>query len=338
MFTYNRYTDSEQVIYDFGTLYDGELPFGSLMNYNDSLIFGLTLRGGGAGGAGTIFDFNTIENSDTLLYSFGANDTDSQNPYGTLTEGNNSEVYGMSFYGGIHNAGTIFGYYYSDTIQQDTLLYSFGGGTDGQNPHGSLVLAGNNLFYGTTLNGGSSDSGTIISYNFSSRVESVLHSFTGGADGSNPYGSLFKAGNQLYYGTTAGGGANSKGTIFSFNATGNTEATVYSFGGGTDGATPMGDLIEVDGTPAVTGILPLRSNDKLAIFPNPSSGQFTVSLPATQNAYPVDVYDMLGNKVFQAILSNTQNTINLNNQPAGMYFVFATTNTGVIAGKVMVVK
>ena len=298
----------------------------------------MSLRGGGAGGAGTLFDFNTIENTDTVLYSFGANDTDSQNPYGGLVQASNGLLYGTSFYGGKNNTGSIFGFYYSDSTYTDTLLYSFGTGTDGQNPHGSFTVGANNTLYATTLNGGSSDSGTIIGFNFSTKTESVLHSFTGGADGSSPYGSLMQASNQLFYGMTATGGANGKGTIFSFNTTGNAETTVYSFGSGTDGSMPMGDLIEVDGTPAVTGILPVRNNDKLAIFPNPSSGQFTVNLPATQNTYPVDVYDMMGNKVFQAILSATQNTINLNSQPAGMYFVYTTTNTGVIAGKVMVVK
>ena len=338
IFTYNRYTDSTTVVYNLGALYDAQLPFGSLFQTYDSLLYGLSLRGGGAGGAGALFDFNTIENTDTVLYSFGANDTDSQNPYGGLVQASNGLLYGTSFYGGKYNAGSIFGFYYSDSTYTDTLLYSFGTGTDGQNPHGSFTVGANNTLYATTLNGGSSDSGTIISFNFSTKTESVLHSFAGGSDGSSPYGSLFMASNQLYYGMTANGGANSLGTIFSFNISGNEEIPIYSFSGGADGAIPMGDLVEVDGIPAVTGILPDKIEDKLAIFPNPSSGQFTVSLPATQNAYPVDVFDMMGNKVYQAVLSNTQNTINLNTQPAGMYFVYTTTNTGVIAGKVMVVK
>ena len=42
----------------------------------------------------------------------------------------------------------------------------------------------------------------------------LLHSFTGGSDGSYPHGSLIQSGSTLY-GMTNGGGSGGKGTIFS---------------------------------------------------------------------------------------------------------------------------
>jgi uncharacterized repeat protein (TIGR03803 family) len=49
------------------------------------------------------------------------------------------------------------------------------------------------------------------------------------------------------YGTTAGGGAYEKGTVFSMSPTG-TEKVLHSFGYGSDGAAPLAGLVKVKGT------------------------------------------------------------------------------------------
>jgi uncharacterized repeat protein (TIGR03803 family) len=74
----------------------------------------------------------------------------------------------------------------------------------------------------------------------------TLHRFTGGKDGASPYTALIfdKLGN--LYGTTASGGANHAGTVFSLTPTGTggwTESVLYSFTGGGDGANPYAGLI-----------------------------------------------------------------------------------------------
>jgi uncharacterized repeat protein (TIGR03803 family) len=74
----------------------------------------------------------------------------------------------------------------------------------------------------------------------------VLYSFTGGADGANPYyaGVIFDASGNLY-GTTAGGGASSLGTVFELTRNGSewNEKVLYSFAGGADGASPYAGLV-----------------------------------------------------------------------------------------------
>jgi hypothetical protein len=48
-------------------------------------------------------------------------------------------------------------------------------------------------------------------------TETVLHSFTGGSDGGNPYAGLIaiaRAGEESLYGTTQSGGSGSNGTVF----------------------------------------------------------------------------------------------------------------------------
>jgi uncharacterized repeat protein (TIGR03803 family) len=69
----------------------------------------------------------------------------------------------------------------------------------------------------------------------------ILYKFTGGNDGGTPYDGLAldTAGN--LYGTTTAGGASGDGTVFELTKKSDgtwTESVLYSFAGGTDGATP----------------------------------------------------------------------------------------------------
>src|SRR5271170_5591087 len=80
----------------------------------------------------------------------------------------------------------------------------------------------------------------------------VLYTFTGGADGAVPYGaSLIRDGAGNIYSTTNSGGNDSScstlgvpgcGVIFKLDGAG-TETVLYSFTGGTDGASPYAGLI-----------------------------------------------------------------------------------------------
>jgi uncharacterized repeat protein (TIGR03803 family) len=93
-----------------------------------------------------------------------------------------------------------------------TTLHNFAG-TDGSNPHAGLLLDAAGNLYGTTTKGGAYGLGTVFELNTSSR-ETVLHSFTGGADGATPNSSLIAdpAGN--LYGATSSGGTSGFGTVF----------------------------------------------------------------------------------------------------------------------------
>ena len=48
----------------------------------------------------------------------------------------------------------------------------------------------------------------------------TLHTFTGGADGSQPYGGLTQGSNGNFYGTTSTGGGSGLGTVFSITGAG----------------------------------------------------------------------------------------------------------------------
>jgi uncharacterized repeat protein (TIGR03803 family) len=77
-------------------------------------------------------------------------------------------------------------------------------------------------------------------------VETILYSFTGGADGGDPlYGDLCfdQAGN--IYGTTAGGGSSGGGVVFKLARSGSgwTESVLWNFTGGIDGGAPTAGVI-----------------------------------------------------------------------------------------------
>jgi len=93
----------------------------------------------------------------------------------------------------------------SAQAQTFTSLYSFTGayGTgDGWRPLGDLVRDEEGNLYGTTLWGGASGYGTVFKLD-TAGTETVLYSFTGGADGAYPSGGLLLDEKGTLYGTTS---------------------------------------------------------------------------------------------------------------------------------------
>jgi uncharacterized repeat protein (TIGR03803 family) len=80
-----------------------------------------------------------------------------------------------------------------------------------------------------------------VSGAYAKSSETVLYSFTGGADGSNPYGALIEDVSGNLYGTAVEGGAKGVGTVFKLAPDG-TETVLWSFSGA-DGSYPEAGLI-----------------------------------------------------------------------------------------------
>jgi uncharacterized repeat protein (TIGR03803 family) len=75
---------------------------------------------------------------------------------------------------------------------------------------------------------------------------SVLHTFTGGSDGSYPDGNLAEDSARNLYGTTQIGGAYGAGTVFEVSPEENGKwrfSLLYTFTGGTDGGYPLGSVV-----------------------------------------------------------------------------------------------
>jgi uncharacterized repeat protein (TIGR03803 family) len=121
-------------------------------------------------------------------------------------------------------------------------LHSFSGGSGGLNPYASLFQGKDALLYGTTLNGGTSNYGSIFRLAINGSF-STLHSFTNGLDGANPFAGLVQGSNGNFYGAAFRGGDSSSGTLFKMTSTG-AFTPLYSFLGGDDGSAPAASLIQ----------------------------------------------------------------------------------------------
>jgi len=182
------------------------------------------------------------------LYKFKGS-KDGHEPFSGLIFDSVGNLYGITIYGGASNAGTVFELMPTPTGWSESPLYSFTGGADGGNPQFEcLIFDGSGNLYGTAPHGGAYGYGVVFELTPTSTgwTESVLYSFTGGADGGTPYaGLIFDAAGNLYS-TTWSGGAYSAGVVFRLapNSDGSwTESALYSFTGGSDGAASDASLI-----------------------------------------------------------------------------------------------
>jgi uncharacterized repeat protein (TIGR03803 family) len=128
------------------------------------------------------------------------------------------------------------------------ILHSFAGAPgDGSTPYADLQLDSAGNLYGTAGGGGAHNAGVIFKL-APDGTETVLYSFTGGADGSNPNTgvTLDEATGDLYgtttYGGSSGCGGSGCGVIWKLAAKG-TYTVLHALDGGADGAGPAGRLI-----------------------------------------------------------------------------------------------
>ncbi|MDD5556707.1 MAG: hypothetical protein PHN82_05585 [bacterium] len=239
---------------------DGSYPVNGLCA-DGSTLYGMT-NYGGAIDEGTIFSMNPDGGAYTVIHDFAGQPADGAHPIGTLVS-DGSKLYGMTYYGGANDYGSIF------SIKPDgtglALLRSFNATTDGNYPYGSLLLQSGKL-YGMTRYGGTSDEGTVFSINTGGTGYTTMHSFQGTPnDGRGPRGGLISDGSKLY-GMTYYGGANDYGTIFSMNAAGGGFTVIHDFAGPPDdGTTPCGTLVS-DGSTLYGLAYYGGANDEGAVF------------------------------------------------------------------------
>jgi len=222
-------------MYSFVGGSDGAFPAGLIVG-TDGNLYGTTWQGGGASNAGTLFRI-TPNGAETVVYSFSGG-SDGLNPNGGLIQGVDGNFYGTTANGGASGLGTVFSVAPNGT---KTTLYSFSGGSDGSNPFAGVIQANDGNFYGTTQNGGADGLGTVFKITLPG-VETVLYSFTGGADARNPALGLIQGSDGNLYGAAENGGASDAGTAFKITL-GGTETVLYTFSGAS-GSGPRGALIQ----------------------------------------------------------------------------------------------
>jgi uncharacterized repeat protein (TIGR03803 family) len=228
-------TGAENLLYSFTGGADGGSPFAGLFRDEDGNLYGTTFLGG-ASDFGTVFKVDKT-GTQTVLYSFGGG-ADGGLPFAGVVRDTEGNLYGTTSFGGSSGLGTAFKL---DRSGVETVLHSFTGGVDGGAPAAGLLRDQDGNLYGTTSAGGTLGFGTVFKLD-KSGVETVLYSFTGGADGGTPTARVVRDQEGNLYGTTSVGGVSNVGTVFKLNKSG-METVLYSFTGGADGGSPTAGLL-----------------------------------------------------------------------------------------------
>jgi len=181
---------------------DGALPRAGLVRAGAHL-YGTTLGGYGDAPAGSVYEANTRP----ALYTFTGG-ADGAQPMASLIIDGLGHLLGTAMAGGSDSLGFGHGVVFQIEIATGalTVLHTFTG-PDGSAPMGSLALDTSGNLYGTTMWGGAFNNGTVFRLDSSGNF-TTLYSFTGGADGGNPFaGVALDTSNDLWGVTSAGGSA-----------------------------------------------------------------------------------------------------------------------------------
>ncbi len=202
---------NETVLYRFEGGSNGTNPYAGLVRDPAGNLYGTSQGNGFIDGAAVVFKL-AANGQETTFNIAGANACCFDSPLALDAQGN---LYGMSPYGGTPNCGLVKGKVGCGTLFKltpeggFTVLHTFAG-TDGMHPEGGLVLDGKGNLYGTAGNGGElscvypgagdppeSGCGTIFKLDGNGKF-TILHTFTGPGDGSDPLGLIIGSDGNLY--------------------------------------------------------------------------------------------------------------------------------------------
>jgi uncharacterized repeat protein (TIGR03803 family) len=189
------------VLYSFSGP-DGEYPIAPVFRDAAGNLYGTTFEGG-ADGFGTVFKLPK-DGNESVLFSF--DEGDGAFPSQPLIRDASGNFYGVALEGS-GGSGVVFKLSPSG---KETILYNFVGGQNKnpKDPQGGLLMDKAGDLYGTTLGGGDSSCatqgnvycGTVFKLAKNKKL-TPLYSFTGGADGGAPSGTLLMDNAGNLYGT-----------------------------------------------------------------------------------------------------------------------------------------
>jgi uncharacterized repeat protein (TIGR03803 family) len=222
-------------IYTFQGGADGVAPFSGVTIGPDGSLYGTTYQGGMLSGCigvgcGTVYKLTppaTICQSvscpwtKTVLHEFTGADGD-QPVYGNLTFDGAGNLYGTTEAGGAHDQGTVYELTPSNGGWTESVLWSFTGGDDGDQPSAGVIVDSAGNLYGTTFMGGAYQAGIVYELSPSGLgwTERTLLSLDGSYQGDEPIGGVAMDQHGNLYGTARLGGTSGGGTAFQLTPSG----------------------------------------------------------------------------------------------------------------------
>jgi uncharacterized repeat protein (TIGR03803 family) len=245
LFEFNPATSVYTKLLDFSKLTTGRLPYAELMQASNGKLYGTTKEGGIAD-KGVVFEYDISTHTYIKISEF-AEGVEGEAPTGSMMLAANGKIYGVTGKGGAYSKGVIFEY--DPAVNTGTYVKKFDfDEKNGSNPEFPPVEF-NGKLYGTTLNGGAYNSGTLYEF------DPVTNTLTKKIDFSTaltnhaalPAG-LFLASNNKLYGMCTNGGIHPGGILYEYDPTTSTLTKKYDFNYNDDkGYAPTANLMEVNG-------------------------------------------------------------------------------------------
>jgi uncharacterized repeat protein (TIGR03803 family) len=236
IFEYDPNTFSYSIKFSFLNNASPANPSGSLIEASNGKLYGM-LSGSNNNTSGMIFEYNPTTSTVNGIYSF-INTINGKLPMGSLIEyqsDGGSNLYGVTKVGGERSKGVLFKYNINSNTYNKMIDFSFD--PKGSSPQPSLTKGQNGKFYGTTIQGGLNNLGTIFEFDTLTKIitKKVDFSNSSGFDANG----LTLASNGKFYGTTKSGGLYTLGTIFEYNPSTNILNKLHDFINGA-GSSPTG--------------------------------------------------------------------------------------------------
>jgi uncharacterized repeat protein (TIGR03803 family) len=217
-----------EVLHHFLSSGDCRNPQSELLEASDGRLYGTAYNGGGFGNGG-VFGLNKDGSSYAIVRGFRTTGNDGKGPVGGLVEGTNGLLYGTTELGGSATNGIVF------SLSKDGASYSIikhlglvPGGT--RTPNGTLLIGSDGYLYGTTVNGGSTDLGTVFRLSLDGDEITILHDFGSTlGDPQNPTTALAEAPAGFLVGTSRIGGTFGQGALYRLNKSGSDYHVVRNF-------------------------------------------------------------------------------------------------------------
>jgi uncharacterized repeat protein (TIGR03803 family) len=230
---------------------DGSYPAAGLVFDQAGNLYGTTLFGGHAHG-GVAFQLTLSGGAwtETVLHNFTGR-KDGIDPAASLILDQSGVLYGTTM------GGTIFELMppkagLTKWMFKNVFVFD-GGQDDGPLSAGTLLLGKNGVLYGTQKFGnGPANAGAVFQLTPPAKQgawsETTIYRFIGGSDGLYPFAGVISDAAGNLYGTTAGDGKATFGTVFKLSPPAQqgsdwAKTTLYAFSGGADGSGPGAGLI-----------------------------------------------------------------------------------------------
>ncbi|HEY0976914.1 MAG TPA: choice-of-anchor tandem repeat GloVer-containing protein, partial [Flavobacteriales bacterium] len=172
-------TNTLTKVHDFSST-TGGAPMSSLFQAGNGLLYGTTVRGGVVD-AGTLYSFNTVSNTFTKLYDFDG--LQGGAPAGDLIQATNGKLYGTCRDDGLYFNGCIFSWNITTgtyTEEYDMQL------AEGALSEAKLVQGNDGRLYGTCVQGGTANEGTVFRFDPTTLAFTVLQNLAEATTGKWP--------------------------------------------------------------------------------------------------------------------------------------------------------